>query len=76
MKTLAEQFLQALSNVDAVAVRDIFMSLGTSDSGAGFVLTFNDHSQALGQWIPTDNDTIHSALMCREQPGERWRLLS
>jgi hypothetical protein len=29
MKTLAEQFLQALSNVDAVAVRDIFMSLGS-----------------------------------------------
>lgn len=69
-KPLATRLLIAFDALDAFTIRELFVSLGTPMDN-GFVITFNDGSQALSCWFMTDN-SINDSILWRESPAEPW----
>ena len=69
--TLAEHFVKAMSSVNAFTLREIFVSLGTTDGGPRLIIGFADGSQACNVWVNIDGD-IHDTTLTRDTPGSPW----
>jgi hypothetical protein len=70
MMPLAKRFVNALVNSDEFTVREIFVSLGTPKDN-GFIISFNDGSQAWNQWIRV-KDNMNTITSVRPTAGDLW----